>query len=109
MGDLEERAKWRDRKRKDIDPLEFFYENYGDLVTRKELYKLDSALYEYLRVRRLLDSIPKASRYGEDPLGYYNSHYEGISREELRKIDNGLYQKLLRERLLECVPLSKNK
>jgi len=109
MADLEGKVKWRDREKKDEDPLKFFYKHYGSAITRRELYILDSALYEYLRVRRLLGSIPKASRYGDDPLGYYNSHYEGISREELRKVDNGLYQKLLRERLLECVPLNKNK
>jgi hypothetical protein len=108
MDDLEHRIRWVDRKDKRKDPLDFFYENYGPTVTRKELYELDSALYEFLRVKGLLEKIPKASKYGDDPLRYYEKNHKGVTRDELRKIDNGFYQKLLRERLLDYIPFSQD-
>ena len=120
---LEHRIRWIEREDKDIDPLEFFRENYDSGITRTQLSKSDFSLYRTLSRRGLLDdAIPDfdadvakrlgeaarnaehPSKYGDDPVAYYHEHYQGMTRGELHKKDSGLYQRLRRGKLLGEVP-----
>ena len=122
---LEHRIRWIEREDKDIDPLEFFRENYDSGITRTQLSKSDFSLYRTLSRRGLLDdAIPDfdadvakrlgeaarnaehPSKYGDDPVAYYHEHYQGMTRGELHKKDSGLYQILWRGKLLGEVPVA---
>ncbi len=47
----------------------------------------------------------RPSKYGDDPIAYYNEHYSGLTRGELSKENSSLYQRLWRDQLLGSVPL----
>ena len=47
----------------------------------------------------------RPSKYGDDPIAYYNEHYSGLTRGELSKENSSLYQRLWRDQLLGFVPL----
>ena len=55
---LENKIKWAKRKDKNQSPLDFFRENYDSEMTRGQLRKKDSGLYQKLRKDGLLEEIP---------------------------------------------------
>ena len=46
----------------------------------------------------------RQSRFGENPLEFYNQNYPGMTRGQLSKEDQSLYQRLRNDGLLEGVP-----
>ncbi len=93
------------------NPAAYYRRHYKGL-TRGALEKLDSSLYERLRVEGLLhivpkmskDEIKKRSRFGRHPLAYYRRNYRGVTRYKLSCLDPSLYNRLRREKLLDNVP-----
>ena len=56
---------------------------------------------------KVSDAPSSKSRFGDDPLGYYNEHYPGMSRKELYNKNLSLYQMLSRKGRLDEVPKAK--
>ncbi len=93
------------------DPLVYYWLYYRGL-SRGQLFKKDRSLYKTLRKRGLKDYLPKAkpgpkSKYGDDPLGYYNKHYKGLSRGQLERKDPNLYMILYNRGLKDKLPRAK--
>jgi len=110
---LEKKVRWGDVWREHGKPLEFYHEHYWRL-SRGQLAKEDSSLYQRLRSDGLIKEVPliKPKRtiiprdFAEDPLAYYKKHYPGLTRGQLEKENAPLYQRLWRDDLLDDVPLT---
>jgi len=90
------------------DPVKYYNEHYPGM-TRGRLQKEDNRLYNRLWEDGLLDEVPLAvrrrySKFGGDPVKYYNEHYSGMTRTNLSKNNPGLYKQLSRKKLLDEVP-----
>ena len=96
-----------------------YYQQHCAGYSRSRVAREHPGLYERLRVKGLLDQIPKKdhrevllesrSPYGKDPLGYYHQNYSGITRKVLATSCPGLYERLRKEGLLNEVPLTDQK
>ncbi len=121
MTSLEDKVKWAEREDKNQNPLEFFRQHYNPGTTRSRLSREDFSLYRILSRRGVLDeaipdfdieksyrgkSIERISRFGNDPITYYQQHHAGLTRGQLQKQDPVLYERLRRNGLLENVPVS---
>ena len=105
MTSLEDRVKWAERGDKKQSPLEFFRKHYIAGLTRGQLRKQDSSLYQRLRRDGLLENVPVSrTDFGNDPVAYYQEHHAGLTRGQLQNQDPSLYQRLRRDGLLENVP-----
>ena len=105
---LDEKLKWKDVKDKEkIDPFEFYAQKYFKL-TRGELEKADSPLYQKLRKEKKLENIPVKSRFGNDAMTYYNNHYFGMTRGVLKNKDRSLYNRIKRDGNLNQIPTIKD-
>ena len=102
---LENKIKWAERKDKDQNPLDFFRENYDSEMTRGKLKQIDQNLYKRLKKDKLLEGVPFAYRFIQDPLEYYRQNYPGLTRGQLKKKDESLYNRLRRNKLLKEIPL----
>ena len=96
------------------DDLLRFYDEHFSNISKSELSKKHSVFYRRLQRKGLLSKIPslplgRRSRYGENPLEFYNEHYDGITRGKLSHIDNRLYLALKNKGLLEHVPLRRSR
>ena len=124
MTSLEDRVKWAERAVKNQNPIDFFRQYYNSNTTRSQLAKEDFALYRILSRKRLLDdAIPhfdheasergrrrtEVSRFGNDPVAYYQEHYAGLTRGQLQKQELSLYQRLWKDGLLDNVPTKYSK
>ncbi len=109
------------------NPFAYYQQHYAGL-SRSELKRTAGYLYVILRSNGLIDNIPRKNRdekvtgkpapenrvarnllnnkskYGDDPLAYYEQHFPGLTRGELSKQHNGLYDRLWRDGLLKHVP-----
>tara|TARA_Y100000310_G_scaffold228802_1_gene231132 strand:- start:561 stop:1088 length:528 start_codon:yes stop_codon:yes gene_type:complete len=115
MGDnketLEEKVRWAQREDKGMDPLDF-YREYHNGLTRGQLIKEDSGLYQRLWKDKLLEHIPKGKtggpRKNEDfckyPLTYYRKYYGDLTQGELKMRNKKLYKALIREGLMGQIP-----
>ena len=66
-----------------------------------------------MQEKGLLSKIPslppgRRSRYGENPLEFYEDHYSGMTRGKLCSVDNGLYQALKNKGLLKQISLMRS-
>jgi len=86
------------------DILAYYREHYEG-VTREQLNKRDSSLYNRLCRDGLIDQVPAKYRMIDDALAYYHEHYEGVTRGQLEQRDRRLYQRLCRDGLRDQVPL----
>jgi hypothetical protein len=85
------------------DPVTYYNQHYKGL-TRGQLAKQNSGLYNRLWRDGLLEHVPKYAPFGQDPVAYYNQHYKGLTRGQLGKQNNNLYNCLRHKKLLEHVP-----
>src|SRR3989344_4514200 len=96
------------------DSLGYYKEHYSGM-TRGRLQEEDPGMYNRLRKDCLLDEVPlanrstitikrRSSKFGGDPVKYYNEHYSGMTRTNLSKNNPGLYKQLSRKKLLDEVP-----
>lgn len=102
------KASARKKKYEKIeDPLAYYNQHYPGL-TRGQLARKNSGLYEKLAREGLLKHIPTSYKvgrhFGKDLVAYYNKHYPGLTRAELCVKDSNLYSKLLQSNLLCTVP-----
>ena len=109
---LLERIPLLEREDYGDDPLVFYNENFFH-ISKSELRKKKSGLYKRLQIKGLLCKIPslqpgRRSKYGENPLEFYNEHYDGMTRGKLCSVDNGLYQALRNKGLLRHILTIKN-
>src|ERR1700722_2937046 len=79
------------RKNFGSDPLTYYRKHYEGL-TRGELRRRDSSLYQRLWWEGLLEQVPEKNRVIDNALAYYREHYEGLTRGELKKRDQVLYR-----------------
>ncbi|MBI2665891.1 hypothetical protein HYX12_04685 [Candidatus Woesearchaeota archaeon] len=121
MASLEDRVRWTERTNKHQNPIDFFRQHYEPNTTRSQLAREDFTLYKILSRKKLLDdAIPNfdheasktgrmarlgVSKFGNDPVAYYQEHHAGLTRGELARQDPGLYQRLWKDGLLDNVPI----
>ena len=102
---IDEAVPQMERRQFNGDALTFFNKHYKSKgLTRAELQKEDSSLYQSLRrYGQLEKAIHKKYRGCKSPLTYFNKHLkrQELTRGQLSKKDNSLYQSLIRYNQLD--------
>ena len=102
---IDEAIPQMERRQFKGDALTFFNEHYkSKKLTRAELQKEDSSLYQSLRrYGQLEKAIHKNYRGCKSPLTYFNKYIkrQELTRGQLSKKDNSLYQSLVRHHQLD--------
>ena len=119
LNSTNQHEKWkksREKSKKEIikekkkETLREYNESYSDL-SREQLKKEASSLYQRIRKHGLLEYVPlrtdKKDEINQKILQDYKTNHEGKTRGQLQKEVPSLYQRMRNHDLLEHVPLAK--